>query len=140
MVKLKKYTLNRIPKFVVYSLTNPYLSEHMKHIKVYNYSQDRAFREMVDTFFVPRQFNFPEFSFPVGNNNNLQSLSLPLKSLMFLAVDLKDKTKFLKFADKMYAESKQLKPFLEVYPEYLTFNPDSAWNVRMILMDTWNYD
>ena len=135
MIKLKKYTLNRIPKFVVYSLTNTYLSEHIKHIKVHNYSQDRAFREMVDTFFVPIQFNFP-----AGNINNLHSLSLPLDSLMFLAVEHKDKTKFLKFADKMYAESKKLKPYLEVYSRYLANTYDFVWDVRMILMDTWNYD
>lgn len=126
MVKLKKYTLNRIPKFVVYSLTNPYLSEHIKHIKVYNYSQDRAFQEMV----VSKQFRFP-----VGNINNLQSISLPLNSLMFLAAGHKDKTKFLKFADKMYAESKQLKPYLEMSP-----TPNFVWGVKMILMDTWNCD
>ena len=135
MIKLKKYTLNRIPKFVVYSLTNTYLSEHVKHIKVYNYSQDRAFREMADTFFVPISFNLP-----AGNINNLHSLSLPLNSLMFLACEHKDKAKFLKFADKMYAESKQLKPYLEVSPKYLAITPDSVWYVRMILMDTWNYD
>ena len=137
MVKLKKYTLNRIPKFVVYSLTNTYLSEHVKHIKVYNYSQDRAFQEMLDTFFVPISFNLP-----AGTINNLHSssLSLPLNSLMLLASKYKDKAKFLKFADKMYAESKQLKPYLEVSPNYLAITPDFVWDVRMILMDTWNYD
>ena len=124
-----------MPKFVVYSLTNTYLSGHVKHIKVYNYSQDRAFREMVDTFVVPIQFNFP-----VGHINNLRSLSLPLNNLMFLAVEHKDKAKFLKFADKMYAESNQLKPYLEVSPKYLAISPDFVWDVRMILMDTWNYD
>lgn len=135
MIKLKKYTLNRIPKFVVYSLTNTYLSGHVRHIKVYNYTQDKAFREMVDTFFVPICFNLP-----AGNINNLHGLGLPLKNLMFLAVEHKDKTKFLKFADKMYAESKQLKPYLEVSPKYLAITPDFVWGVRMILMDTWNYD
>ena len=135
MVKLKKYTLNRIPKFVVYSLANTYLSEHVKHIKVYNYSQDKAFREMVDTFFVPIQFNLP-----VGSINNLHSLILPLNSLMSLACEHKDKAKFLKFADKMYAESKQLKPYLEVSSKYSSISSVFAWYVRMILMDTWNYD
>lgn len=135
MVKLKKYTLNRIPKFVVYSLTNTYLSEHVKHIKVYNYSQDRAFREMANTFFVPIRFNLP-----AENINKLHGLSLPLNSLIFLASVHKDKAKFLKFADKMYAESIQLEAYLEVSPKYLTISPDFIWDVRMILMDTWNYD
>lgn len=133
MVKLKKYTLNHIPKFVVYSLKNTYLNGH-KHIKVYNYSQDSAFREMVDTFFVPIQFNFP-----VGSINNLHSLSLRLDSLMSLACEHKDKSKFLKFANKMCAESKKLKPYLEVSPKYLAISPDT-WYVRLILMDTWDYD
>lgn len=135
MVKLKKYTLNRIPKFVVYSLTNTFLSEHVKHIKVYNYSQNRAFREMVDTIFMSKQFIFP-----VGNINKLQSASLPLNRLMFLACEDKDKTKFHKFAGKMYDESRKFRPYLKVSPKYLAINPDFGWDVRMILMDTWNYD
>lgn len=133
MVKLKKYTLNRIPNFAVYSLTNIYLSEHVKHIKVYNYSQDKAFREIVDTFFVPITFNLPA-------GNNLPSLSLTLNNLTFLASARKDKTKFVKFADKIHAESKQLKPYLEVSPKYITISPDFVWDIRMFLMDTWNYD
>lgn len=135
MVKLKKYTLNQIPNFAVYSLTNIYLSEHVKHIKVHNYSQDKAFREMVDTFFVPVRFNLP-----AGNINNLYSLSLTLNSLIFHACAHKDKTKFLKFADKIHAESKQLKPYLEVSPKYIAISPDFVWDIRMFLMDTWNYD
>lgn len=134
MVKLKKYTLNQIPKFAVYSLTNTYLNEHVKHIKVHNYSQDSAFQEMANTLFMPIHFNLL-----AGNINNLHSLRLTLNSLIVLAVKHKDNVKFLKFADKMYTESKQLKPYLW-FPQYLAISPDSVWDVKMILMDTWNYD
>lgn len=127
MVKLKKYTLNRIPKFVIYSLTNTYLSGHVKHIKVYDYSRDSAFQKMVDTFYVPIRFKLCNFS-------------LPLNSLMFLADEHKGKAKFIEFAYKTRAESERLNPYLEVSYEYLAISPDFAWNVNMLLMDTWEYD
>lgn len=127
MVKLKKYALEQIPKFVIYSLTNEYLSRHVKHIKVYDYSRDKNFQKMVNTFFVPISFN-------------LHSVRLSLSSLMFLTSEHKDKAKFIKFANKIHTESKQLMLYLEVSPKLSAIISDSMWDVTLTLMDTWEYD
>lgn len=135
MVKLKKYALEQIPKFIVYSLDNIHLSEHIKHIKVYAYSQDRDFQKIINTFFVSKFFNIS-----VGSSNSLRNLSVYLHTLIFFASEYKNVAKLRKFTKKVCAESQQLKPYLGVPSKSLAFNSDFIWSINILLMDTWNYD
>ena len=134
MVKLKKYTLKRIPKFAIYTLNNIYLSRRIKHIKVFDYSQDNSFIELVEKLFRPSYDNLT-----LESGINLTYMQSPLNSLLYLTVEHKENPKFLKFVDKLYTESKQLKPYCDLMaPVYISI--ESAWNVKMTLVDTWNYD
>ena len=134
MVKLKKYTLKRIPKFAIYTLNNPYLSSRIKHIKVFDYSQDNSFIELVEKLFRPSYVNLT-----LESGINLTYMQLTLSSLLYLTVEHKESHKFLKFVDKLYTESKQLKTYFELIAPFC-ISIESAWNVKMTLVDIWNYD
>ena len=134
MVKLKKYTLKRIPKFAIYTLNNIYLSRRIKHIKVFDYSQYNSFIELVEKFFRLSYVNLT-----LESGINLTYMQSPLNNLLYLTVEHKESHKFLKFADKLYTESKQLKPYCQsMSPVFISI--ESAWNVKMTLVDIWNYD
>ena len=134
MVKLKKYTLKHIPKFAIYTLNNIYLSRRIKHIKVFDYSQDNSFIELAEKLFRHSYVNLA-----LESGINLTHMQSPLSSLRYLTVEHKESHKFLKFADKLYTESKQLKPYFEsITPVYISI--ESAWSVKMTLVDIWNYD
>ena len=136
MVKLKKFSLKRVPKFVLYSLDNPYLSIHAKHIRVFNYSQYKTFLELFEKLYVPL---YRDLSLESGVN--IVSIALPLNSLMHYATDLyKEGAKLKNFADKIYAESKRLKPYLETTsPNHIVLTPNYIWDVKITLMDVHNY-
>lgn len=131
MVKLKKYTLNRMPKFIVYTLHNNYLNENIKHIKVFNYTREKHFQEIIDTFFTPSHFK-PMYK----HINSFCNISFPLDSLVLLASRHKDKVPLIKFVHKIRCESDKLKPHLYSTSKYFKLSPDYTWEVRITLVDT----
>lgn len=136
MVKLKKYSLKRVPKFVLYSLGNSFLSTHVKHIRVFNYSQDKTFLELFEKLYVPLYHDLP-----LECGINVANIALPLNSLIHYTVEhYKEGAKFLSFADKIYTDSKRLKPYLETTsPNHLALTSDYVWDVKITLMDVQNY-
>nr|QTZ82740.1 MAG: hypothetical protein [Enquatrovirus sp.] len=134
MIKLKKYTLNRMPKFIVYSLHNSYLNENVKHIKVFNYTQNKDFQEVIDKFFIPSHFKLLH-----KHINNFYTTSLHLDYLIFLVSSYKDKAPLIKFVQKLRFESDKLKPHLYSTSKYFKSSPDYTWEVRITLVDTEYY-
>lgn len=134
MIKLKKYTLNHMPRFIIYSLHNSYLNENIKHIKVFNYTQNKDFQKLIDTFFIPSYFKLLH-----KRINNFCSTSLALDSLVFLASSHKDKVPLIKFVQKLRFESDKLKPHLYSTSKYFKLSPDYTWEVRITLVDTQQY-
>ena len=134
MVKLKKFSLKRVPKFVLYSLDSSYLSIHAKHIRVFNYSQYKTFLELFEKLYVPLYHDLP-----LESGVNIVSIALPLNSLMHYAIEhYKEGAKFLSFANKIYTESKRLKPYLDTTSQrYIAI--DYLWDVKITLMDVHNY-